>query len=75
MSWIVDMHPLSPDQKGFMTRNCLQGHVCTLKTAVSDFLHSSGKVFVCFVDINDACGSKDRDFKVRESLKAACPEI
>lgn len=41
--WVVYSQWLTPCQKGSMPRNGSQEHVFTLKTAVSDYVHTSGK--------------------------------
>jgi hypothetical protein len=75
MKWIVEKGRLSARQKGSMPRNGLQEHVFTIKTAISDFLHTSGKAFLCFVDIKDAFGSIDHEFMLKELLRSGYPEV
>ena len=62
MPWIVDTTRLSQRQKGSLPRNGLQEHVFCLQTAVRDFLHSSSKLFIEFVDLRDAFGSLNHPF-------------
>ena len=74
MPWIVGTKRLSSKQKGSMPRNGLQEHVFCLKTNISDFLHTSGHLFVGFVDIRDAFGSIDHAFMLHELETAKYPD-
>ena len=70
MPWICDTGRLSQRQKGSLPRNGLQEHVFCLKSAVTDFLHQSSKLFVTFIDLKDAFGSIDHEFMI-SCLQAA----
>ena len=70
MSWLVDSGRLSSSQKGAMPCNGLQQHVFNLKTIVSDFLHSSSRLYVGYIDIKDAFGSINHHFMINELSKA-----
>ena len=73
MTWIVDTGRLSSRQKGSMPRNGLHEQVFIMKTAISDFLHTSSKMYLGFVDIKDAFGSIDHEFMISELSKAGYP--
>ena len=75
MKWIVDTKRLSHLQKGSMPRNGLMEHVFCLKTAISDFMHTSGKLFLGFVDLKDAFGSINHQFMLRELRQMGYPEL
>jgi len=75
MPWIVQTGRLSPRQKGSLPRNGLQEHVYCLKTAVSDFLHQSSKLFIAFIDIKDAFGSLDHDIMIESLTTAGYPDL
>ena len=72
--WIVDTQRLSRRQKGSMPRNGLQEHVFTLKADITDFLHTSSKLYVTFIDIKDAFGSIDHKMMLNEMAEAGYPE-
>ena len=73
MTWIVDTGRLSSRQKGSMPRNGLHEQVFIMKTAISDFLHTSSKMYLGFVDIKDAFGSIDHEFMISELTNAGYP--
>ena len=75
MPWIVDTGRFSSRQKGSLPRNGLQEHVYCLLTAIRDFMHSSGKLFVCFLDIKDAFGSLNHDFMIHSLIDAGYPDL
>ena len=73
MPWIVSTGRLSPRQKGSLPRNGLQEHVFCLKTAISDFMHSSSQHFVTFIDLKDAFGSIDHGYMITALENAGYP--
>ena len=73
MPWIVDTQRLSPRQKGSLPRNGLQEHVFCLQSGISDFMHSSSKHFVTFIDLKDAFGSIDHIYMIRSLELAGYP--
>ena len=75
MSWIVESNRLSPNQKGSFPCNGLQTHVFSTKTAISDFLHTSGMKYMCYVDIRDAFGSINHKFMIDELKRAGYPSL
>ena len=75
MTWIVDTQRLSCRQKGSMPRDGLQEHVFCMKAAVSDFMHSSSKQFITFVDLADAFGSVNHDFMITAMRSAGYPDF
>ena len=75
ISWIVESNRLSPHQKGSLPCNGLQTHVFSMKTAISDFLHTSGKKYLCYVDIRDAFGSINHEFMLQELERAGYPPL
>lgn len=75
MKWIVETKRLSPFQKGSMPRNGLMEHVFCMKTAISDFMHTSGKLFLGFIDLKDAFGSINHQFMLRELRHMGYPEL
>ena len=64
ISWIVETNRLSSKQKGSLPRNGLQEHVFCLNSAITDFKHQSGKMFVMFLDLANAFGSIDHQLMI-----------
>ena len=62
--WIVETNRLSSKQKGSLPRNGLQEHVFCLNSAITDFKHQSGKMFVMFLDLADAFSSIDHELMI-----------
>ena len=75
MAWIVDTQRLSCRQKGSMPRDGLQEHVFCMKASVNDFMHSSSKRFITFVDLADAFGSVHHDFMISAMRSAGYPDF
>lgn len=67
--------PTVPSLEGFSDQKMSTVTCLTLLTVVSDFLHSFGKAFLCFIDIKDAFDSVAREFMIRELVKVGYPKI
>jgi hypothetical protein len=67
--WITVTDRLSCKQKGSLPRNGLQEHVFCLNSAITDFKHQSGKMYIMFLDLADAFGSIDHELMI-DALRA-----
>ena len=74
MPWIVTESRMSSKQKGSMPRAGLHEHVFCIQSNISDFVHTSGKLYVGFVDIKDAFGSLDHAHMLKELTSIGMPE-
>ena len=75
MPWIVETGRLSVTQKGALPRRGLQEHVFAIKTTISDFLHTSGRLYKGYVDLKDAFGSLNHTFMLSEMTNVGYPEL
>lgn len=73
--WIVDSNRLSCKQKGSLPRNGLQEHVFCLNSAITDFKHQSGKMYIMFLDLADAFGSIDHEIMIDALHSYGYPDI
>ena len=62
--WVMDNNRITTKQKGALPRNGLHEHVFCLTSAISDFRHRTGKMYITFIDLADAFGSIDHEFMI-----------